>query len=207
MKKWTLVDRALMPDGKELTLHEHDGEYVIRLNNEELMSTRRTQSERRLAELACEPLRAKRKSRVLIGGLGLGFTLRSALAILPPDAHVVVAELMPAVIGWNEKISPITDRRAEIRQADVADEIGRGGYDAIMLDVDNGPVALSKPSNAHLYDMRGLERAKKALKPGGSLAIWSAGDMPSFVHRMAGAGFKVHVETVRSHVIFLGRLS
>jgi spermidine synthase len=221
VKKWTLVDKTLTPDGKTISLHEHDGSYTIRVDNAELMSTRQHASEERLAELACAHLRGIRRAHVLIGGLGFGFTLKAALRAIAADATVVVAEILAAVIDWNRNpaypfaADALADPRVIVRQQDVVDAIGasRAAYDAIALDVDNGPNALSTDGNFQLYDYRGLQLARTALRPGGCLALWSAAPDPIFERLMAGARFTVVVERCRSHgnsgrwhTVFLGRV-
>ena len=227
MKKWTLVDKTLTPDefwapdGKTISLHEHDGSYTIRVDNAELMSTRQHASEERRATLACAHVKGIRRARVLIGGLGFGFTLQAALSAVAADATVVVAEILDAVIAWNRNPSypfaadALADPRVIVRQQDVVEAIGasRAAYDAIALDVDNGPDALSTDGNFQLYDYRGLQLAHAALRPGGCLALWSAAPDPIFESLMAGAGFTVMVERCRSHgdtgrwhTLFLGRV-
>jgi spermidine synthase len=207
MKATILRDEATTPDGKRMTLHEHDGAFTIRVGGVELMSTRQHHSEERLAELACAQVRRRGRPRLLIGGLGMGFTLRAALAQLGPDATVVVAELMPAVIAWNQNPAyglggdALADPRVKIIPADVAEvlERSRGGFDAIILDVDNGASGLSTDSNGLLYTEAGLAMTRRSLKPGGCLAVWSAGDDPAFVERMNRGGFDVTVERARTH--------
>jgi spermidine synthase len=207
MKATILRDEATTPDGKQMTLHEHDGAFTIRVGGVELMSTRQHHSEERLAELACAHVRRRRRPRLLIGGLGMGFTLRAALAQLGPDATVVVAELMPAVIAWNRNPAyklggdALADPRVEIVTGDVADvlEQARGGFDAIILDVDNGASGLTADSNGSLYTGSGLAMTRAALKPGGCLAVWSAGNDPAFAERLRHGGFDVTVERARTH--------
>ncbi|MFM7137218.1 MAG: spermidine synthase [Planctomycetota bacterium] len=207
MKPTRLLDRSLTPDGTPLTLHEHDGTLSIRVGGIELMSTRQHHSEERMAELACADLGDRSRAAVLIGGLGLGFTLRETLRHLPADATVVVAELVPAVIAWNRNpayrlaADVIDDPRVEIVAGDVADVLGedRGRFDRIMLDVDNGASGLTAAGNAGLYGMNGLGAARAALKPRGRLAVWSAGPDPRFVARMEEAGFSVEVVKARTH--------
>jgi len=207
MKPTRLLDRAVTPDGRPLTLHEHDGARSIRVGGVELMSTRQHHSEERLAELACEGLRDRPRAAVLIGGLGLGFTLRETLRQVGPDARVVVAELVPAVVAWNRDpayglaADVIDDPRVEIVVGDVSELLrgSRGRFDAIMLDVDNGPAAVSAAANGRLYLATGLGAARAALKPGGRLAVWSAGDDPAFAAAMEEAGFGVEVVKARTH--------
>jgi spermidine synthase len=220
VKKWTTVDRALTPDGKTISLEEHDGSYAIRVDGVPLMSTRQHASEEKLAELACAHLKGVRDARVLIGGLGFGFTLKAALAAIAADASVVVAELLGPVIGWNRNpllplgAEAMADPRATVVQKDVVEVIrdGRGSFDGIILDVDNGPEALSTGGNARLYDSGGLRSARAALRPGGCLAVWSVAPDPAFQKLMAQAGFRVEVQRSRSHgssgrwhTLFLGR--
>lgn len=207
MKATILRGEATTPDGKRMTLHEHDGAFTIRVGGVELMSTRQHHSEERLAELACARARRRGRPRLLIGGLGMGFTLRATLAQLGPDAAVVVAELMPAVIAWNQNPEyglggdALADPRVEIITGDVAEvlEQSRGGFDAIILDVDNGASGLSADSNGLLYTEAGLAMTRRALKPGGCLAVWSSGPDAAFVERMRRGGFDVTVERARTH--------
>ena len=221
MKKWTAVDQALTPDGKTISLHEHDGSYMIRVDGVPLMSTRQHASEEKLAELACAHVRGIRGARVLIGGLGFGFTLRAALATVGADATVVVAEILSAVIAWNRNAvlplaaDALADPRVTVLQQDVVEAIreGRGSFDAIILDVDNGPAALSTDSNRRLYDSSGMRNARAALRPAGCLALWSVAPDPAFERLMTQAGFRVEVQRCRSHgssgrwhTLFLGRV-
>ena len=204
MKKWNLIDTTLTPDGKIVSLHEHDGTRTIRVDGADLMSTRRHGSEEKLAELACANLKGIHATRVLIGGLGFGFTLRAALDALPKSATIIVAEILTAVVAWNP---PVNDQRAIVRNQDVAEIIrdpGKG-FDAIILDVDNGPAPLTTESNAHLYSYEGLQQAHAALRPNGGLAIWSAKPDPKFAKLMTRAGFKVDIHRDRAHTVFLGR--
>lgn len=207
MKRFERLDQAAAPDGTVLTLCRHDGAYFIRVGSLELMSTRRHHSEHRLAQAACEPLRGRPGARVLIGGLGFGFTLRAALGILPGDATVVVGELLDAVIGWN--LNPdyplaaeaLADPRVDLRHADVADVLREhaGGFDAIMLDVDNGAAPLTTAGNARLYRAAGIRLAAAALRPGGRLAYWSSDDDPAFEQALRRTAMEVEVTRARSH--------
>ena len=207
MKPTRLLDRSVTPDGTPLTLHEHDGTLSIRVRGVELMSTRQHHSEERMAELACADLGDRRRAAVLIGGLGLGFTLRETLRHVAADATVVVAELVPAVIAWNRNpdyrlaADVIDDPRVEIVGGDVAEVLveSRGRFDRIMLDVDNGASGLTAAANDGLYGMNGLGAARAALKPRGRLAVWSAGPDHRFVARMEEAGFDVEVVKARTH--------
>ncbi len=207
MKPTRLLDHATTPDGTPITLHEHDGAMSIRAGSFELMSSRQHHSEERLAELACDGLRDRDHAAVLIGGLGLGFTLRETLKSVGSDATVVVAELVPAVIAWNRNpayrlaADVIDDQRVEIVARDVADVLteSRGRFDAIMLDVDNGASGLTKAGNDALYMESGLGTARAALKPGGRLAVWSADNDPRFAARMEEAGFSVESVKARTY--------
>ncbi len=220
MKKWNTLESALTPDGKTISLEEHDGSYAIRVDGVPLMSTRQHASEEKLAELACAHLREVRRARVLIGGLGFGFTLKAALAALPADAEVVVAELLAAVIAWNRNpelplaSAALADPRVTVRPEDAFIMIcrARGAFDSIILDVDNGPAALSTDGNSRLYDSAGLRASRLALRPGGCIAFWSAAPDTAFERRLEQAGLCVQVERCRSHrssgrwhTLFLGR--
>jgi spermidine synthase len=220
VKKWTKLDEALTPDGKSLSLHEHDGEYMIRVDGVPLMSTRQHASEERLAEVACGHLRGVPHARVLIGGLGFGFTLQAVLGALAGTAGVVVAELLGPVIAWNRNPAYglaaewMADPRVTVLQQDVVETIraAHGSFDSIVLDVDNGPAALSTEGNASLYDSAGLRSARVALRPGGCLAVWSVAPDAAFEKLMARAGFAVEVRQERSrgnsgrrHTLFVGR--
>ena len=222
MKKTILLDQATTPDGRPMTLHEHDGVFMIRVDGVELMSTRQHHSEEKLAELACAHLQTRTfAASVLIGGLGLGFTLRAALQNLGPNAAVVVVELMPDVIRWNEKpdyklsADAIADPRVEVIAGDVVDVLKkcRGQFDAIILDVDNGASGLTVAANSRLYSTSGLAMIRAALRPDGCLAVWSADADPAFVERMGQGGFTVTVERARTHAtggswntLFIGRV-
>lgn len=207
MKKFERLDEARAPDGTVLTLYRHDGAYVIRVNGVELMSTRRHNSEDRLAELVCAPLASASDARVLIGGLGLGFTLKAALRLLPASARVVVAELVVEVIDWNRNpdyalaAEALADPRVEMRHADVAQVLAANpaSFDGIMLDVDNGADPLTTAGNARLYRDEGIELAVAALRPGGLLAYWSAESDPSFERSLRRAGLAVEVTRSRAH--------
>jgi spermidine synthase len=207
MKPVRLLDRATTPAGTPLTLHEHDGTILIRVGSVELMSTRQYHSEEMLAALACAGLEDRPRAAVLIGGLGLGFTLRETLQHVAADARVVVAELVPAVIAWNRNpayglaADVIDDPRVEVIAGDVGDVLrdSRSRFDAIMLDVDNGASGLTTAGNDGLYQAAGLGLARAALKPGGRLAVWSAEADPRFKVRMEEAGFAVEVTKTRTH--------
>ncbi|MGX1789831.1 hypothetical protein ACWIGM_23995 [Bosea sp. NPDC055332] len=207
MKPWTQLDAAPIPGGGTLKLMRRgEDEFSITLGHNELMNSRLKGSEEALANLAIERIGQRPKPRLLIGGLGMGFTLRAALAALPAEAEIVVAELIPAVIAWaHGPLAPIfagclDDPRVTVRKADVATAIreGRGHYDAILLDVDNGPDGLMVEANDRLYDHAGLSYAKASLRLGGVLAVWSAGPDRSFTQRLRQAGFTVEEKMVRA---------
>jgi spermidine synthase len=219
MIPWIVLDSARIPDGREeLRLKRRGDEFSIMLGANELMNSRLSGSEEALAKLACAKTVGRPRSGVLIGGLGMGFTLRAALADLPPDAKVTVAELVPAVVAWARGpmaelfAGCLDDARVDIREADVADLIGsaKAAYDAILLDVDNGPDGLSRSANDRLYSHAGLAGARAALKPGGVLAVWSAHPDAGFAARLRKAGFEVEEVHTRArgkrgarHVIWL----
>jgi spermidine synthase len=207
MKPFRRLGDATAPDGTVMSLFEHDGDYVIRVNGVDLMSTRRHHSEDALAELACTPIRERAGAQVLIGGLGMGFTLKAALAILGADAKVVVAELVEGVIAWNRNseyplgAEALADPRVELVHGDVGTVLRErpGAFDAIMLDVDNGADALTNKDNAQLYQDEGIRTARAALRFGGRLAYWSAGSDRRFERSLERAGFKVTTTLVRAH--------
>ena len=212
------IDRFETKDGHVFTLIRHDADFYIEIDGQELMSTRRTGSEIALARLGCEELGELEKPRVLIGGLGFGFTLRDALDHLPPDGRLVVAELFTKVVEWNRVhleglyAGTLQDPRLKIVVADVWEQIGRGGWGSIMLDTDNGPEYFCLPGNSRLYRCSGLERIHDALVPGGTLAVWSADAQPSFVKALKRTGFDARCVIVRergnrgqSYAIHLGK--
>jgi spermidine synthase len=207
VKKFERLAETKAPDGTVLTLYRHDGAYLIRVNGVELMSTRRHHSEDRLAEVVCEPLAGVAGARVLIGGLGLGFTLRAALRLLAADARIVVAELVADVIAWNRNpdyelaADALRDERVDLRQADVARvlEDNPGAFDGIMLDVDNGADPLTTAGNARLYRDEGIQLAAAALRPEARLAYWSAESDPAFERSLRRAGLAVETTRVRAH--------
>ena len=208
MIPWIHLDTAAVPGGGgELKLMQRGTEFAIMAGATPLMNSRMSSSEIVLAEVACERLRGRRNVRVLIGGYGMGFTLRAALAGLGSDAQVIVAELVPAVLTWARgpmadlTAGCLSDRRVTVHEADVGSviESGRGSFDAILLDVDNGPDGLSRAENDRLYDFRGLKAARQALRPGGMLAVWSAAPSKAFVNRLEQAGFAVEEVKARAN--------
>jgi spermidine synthase len=208
MTPWSLLDTAQMPDdGGELRLLRRGGEFSIRSGRYELMNSRVRGSEEALAAIACERIRSRERPRILIGGLGMGFTLRAALAALGPGARIVVAELVPAVLGWARGPmrelfgTSLTDPRLDIREADVGRLIrsGPSAYDAILLDVDNGPAGLTRKANDALYGLEGLSAARATLRPGGVLGVWSSGPDANFTRRLRKASFGVDEVRVRAN--------
>ena len=216
-----LIATARVPGGAELMLYRRGGDHMICLDRNELMSSRMAGSEEALAVMAAERLAGRKAPHILIGGYGMGFTLRAALKALGRDARVTVAEIVPEIIDWARgpmvelMAGCLDDRRVDLVIGDVGEVIAaaRGSYDAILLDVDNGPDGLSREGNDGLYSLRGLGVAKAALKPGGVLAVWSAAPDKAFAKRMSGAGFAVDEVGVRArsngkgpmHVIWFGR--
>jgi spermidine synthase len=200
IKIWSLLDQAAVPDnGGELRLYQMGGHYAIRADGIELMASHVYESEEALANLACHRISQRRNARVLVGGLGMGYTLAAALRRLRADAEVVVAELVPAVVDWNRRHIghlagyPLDDPRTTIHQGDVAQQLRhvRDAYDAILLDVDNGPEGLTRPANDWLYGAGGLQSAKLALREDGVLAVWSATSDRIFPERLRCAAFDV----------------
>lgn len=210
MKPHVKLAEAPAPGGGRLTLHEHDGTYCIRVNGQILMDSSATASEILLGELAvARPLAAVQPApRVLIGGLGLGFTLGRVLEGIGPDARVVVAELIPAVVTWNRthlralRGACLEDPRVELFPDDVGELIRRapaGSFDVVLLDVDNGPAALVQRANKSLYSRPGLGRLAAVLKPGARAAIWSASRDDAFADRLAASGFAVEAVPARTY--------
>ena len=222
MIPWTLLGTARVPGSdSELRLMRRGSEYAIRLGHNELMNSRLGGSEEALATIACAKLRPDRAPAILIGGLGMGFTLRAALAVLGPDARITVAELVPAVLTWARGpmadifAGSLDDPRVRLREADVGELIrsSQSTFDAILLDVDNGPDGLTRESNDALYDLPGLRRARAALRPEGVLAVWSAEPDQGFMQRLRKAGFDAEEVKVRArksraggtHVVWIGK--
>ncbi len=197
---------AQVPGGEELKLYRHDRDHMIVLGHNELMSTRKWGSEEALATMAFERVRSAKQPGFLIGGYGMGFTLRAALKVLPADAHVTVVELVPEIIEWARgPMAELTagcleDPRVQLVMSDVAPFIAgaHADYDAILLDVDNGPDGLVRADNDILYSTPGLRAAKRALTPDGVLAIWSAGPDPAFTRRLEKCDFVVDEVKVAS---------
>jgi spermidine synthase len=208
MKPLELLGETRTPDGALLALARRDREYLILADGKPLMSSRMHGSEEALATLACARARALEEPCVLVGGLGMGFTLRATLDLLPPAATVIVSELMPAVVEWNRGPlaplagQPLSDTRVRVEVNDVAVTLRANAarFDAILLDVDNGPAAFTSSGNAALYDNHGVAAARAALRSGGVLAVWSAWEDRKFEQRLRYAGFEVDVQRVRARL-------
>jgi spermidine synthase len=222
MIPWSQVDTAGVPGADvDLRLMRRGAEFSMMLGPNELMNSRLSGSEEALATLACKRIEAVKNPHLLIGGLGMGFTLRAALAVLGAQARVTVAELVPAVITWARGPmadifgASLDDPRSNIRNADVIDVIQShpAAFDAILLDVDNGPEGLIRKANDALYNLKGLKAIRRALRPNGVLAVWSSGPHPSFSKRLHDAGFDVNETYIRAtakrsgarHVIWFAR--
>ncbi|ODT11767.1 MAG: hypothetical protein ABS35_41380 [Kaistia sp. SCN 65-12] len=208
MIPWVRLDTAEIPDGGgELRLMRRGAEFSIMIGSNELMNSRLSGSEEALASLSAARIAGRAKPQILIGGLGMGFTLRAALEAFGPDASITVAELVPAVVAWargpmSEVFGTcLDDPRTAIHVGDVGALIrsGRGRFDAILLDVDNGPDGLTRASNDSLYTLAGLGAAYAALRPGGVLAVWSSGPDAAFTQRLKKAGFDATEERVKAH--------
>lgn len=212
---------ARTPAGARLSLHEHDGDYFIKLDGRQLMSSTSTTSELMLADKGCGNLRRTPKPRVLIGGLGLGFSLKRVLELIGRDGVAHVAELVPEVVAWNRDLLEavngilLEDPRVKVFTEDVFAVIRRAAkdpYNAILLDVDNGPTSFVQRENSRLYSQRGLQRIRDALRPGGRVAFWSAEAEPAFRESLSRAGFvasefpaKAHERAKRfAHMIYVG---
>lgn len=219
MNPWELLASAPVPGSRgELRLYRRGEEFSIRVDGQELMTSRAHGSEEALARISCARIADRTRPRVLIGGLGMGYTLAAALSRLGADAEVIVVELAPAVVAWNRGPlaslagSPLEDPRVRVLEGDVAGIIRaeRACYDAVVLDVDNGPEGFTRKSNDWLYARSGLAAAFAALRPGGVLAVWSATPDRGFAHRLRWAGFKVEdlrvpaaVHAGRQHTIWI----
>jgi spermidine synthase len=220
VKPTEVLARERTPEGDELVLSRRDTVYHLTVDGEELMTSRAHGSEQDLARLACEALAERKAPRVLIGGLGFGYTLRAALDRLPPKAEVIVCEVFASLLEWNRGVladlagRPLDDRRVKAVRADIWTFLDTGErFDAILLDVDNGPEAFTLRSNGRLYGPEGLARLRESLNARGVLAVWSSSDVPKFQDRLRKAGFEAWIQRVpsregaakRNHVIFLAR--
>src|SRR3954463_13168512 len=207
MIPWVKIDTARIPgSSEELRLMRRGAEFSIKLGSNELMNSRLSGSEAALATLAARQIETVKTPHVLIGGLGMGFTLRAALAVLGAGARIVVAELVPAVVAWGRGPmaeifgGSLNDPRVSIQETDVIEIIrsNRSKFDAILLDVDNGPEGLTRKANDGLYSSAGLSATHTALRPGGVLAVWSSGPNLVFAKRLRGAGFDVNEVNIRA---------
>ncbi len=220
MKPRVVIAEALLPDGGRLQLAEEGGGLVIRTKDGVLMSSRQHGSEEEMARIGCERLKDVKKPRVLVGGLGMGFTLRAALDILPASAEVVVSELLPIVVEWNQTHlahlakNPLADKRVKVEIGDVLTHVenAHGRYDAILLDVDNGPSAFTTGTNNKLYAQRGLRMFSQAVRNEGKFIVWSAEECEPFGSWLERAQFIASAERVRArgpgkgarHTLYVG---
>ena len=208
VKPFRNLAQTRTPDGSQFTLHEHDGEYFLKLNGRQLMSTTSTSSELLLAQIPCQAIYRQPDPRVLIGGLGLGFSLKRVLELIGRRGRVQVAELLPEVVAWNREFLAeingrlLDDPRTEVLIEDVYEVIhraGPGAYDVILLDVDNGPTSFVQRDNSRLYDRRGFGLLRRALKPEGAVAFWSAEPERFFPEKLERAGFTVEAHPAKAH--------
>ena len=207
MKPQIKLATTRTPDGGEMELYQHDRDFLIKVNGQELMNSRQNESERELARLGCAHLSGRKAPRVLIGGLGMGYTLRQALDMLGPDANVVVSELLTAVVDWNRAYlgeptgQPLEDKRTNLITGDIfqllSDSIGK--FDAILLDVDNGPNPITDSGNQRLYSPAGIQACRRALRKHGSLAVWSSEPSKDFEQLLMDYGFHVRRYKVKAY--------
>jgi spermidine synthase len=223
MKPERLIDSTPTPGGDDLLLYERDGVFTLRIGGIELMTSRAHLSEEELAWMAMKLVDRRCRPRVLVGGLGMGYTTRAVLDSSPRPSEVVVAELLPAVVRWNRDHlgglagRPMDDPRVTIVERDLRDVIAEspGGFDVILNDVDNGPGGCSLEHNEQLYTAAGLAAIRRSLRPKGVLGVWCVEDDPRFVKALSSAGFKAHSETVfarnvakgHKHTVFIGQRS
>jgi len=207
MKPRIKLAAARTPDGGEMVLYQHDRDFFIEINGQDLMQSRQHNSELALARLGCMHLAGRRGANVLVGGLGLGYTLRQTLDLLPAQAKVVVSELIPAVIVWNREFfgdvngHPLADERVELKNGDIGKLLtsSQARFDAILLDVDNGPRAMTDAGNHRLYGYAGIEACRQALREQGCLAVWSAEPDKDYEQLLVSCGFQVRRYRVASH--------
>lgn len=220
MKPREVLDRTTTPDGEPLELAREAGHLVIRVSGVPLMSSAAYGSEQAMADEAFARLGERKRAKVLVGGLGMGFTLRAALDVFPADAQITVAELLPALITYNRgplaslADHPLDDRRTRLFEGDVRVPLRKRGWDAVLMDVDNGPDAFTAKANGSLYGRQGVALMSRSLNPGGVLVVWSAYASPRFEADLRRAGLRVEVERVRArtkarkgawHTLFIGR--
>ena len=199
MKPRIKIASALTPDGGEMELYKHDLDFSIRVKGQELMNSRLFESELELARLGCAHLKDRKKPQVIIGGLGMGYTLRQTLDLLHPSSKIIVSELLSAVVDWNREFlgelnnHPLEDKRVEVREGDITQLILRSNnlFDSILLDIDNGPDAMTNSSNSFLYSFEGMDACRRALRNMGCLAIWSVESSKSFEQLLMRCGFHV----------------
>jgi spermidine synthase len=207
MNPWETIGDATTPAGTRITLRRRGHEFLLLADGRSLMPSTITGSEEALATIGCRHLKTRREARVLIGGLGMGFTVRAALDVLPADATVVVAELVPDVLAWNQQYlghlakEPLADARVRVEIGDALHVLRTvtPGFDAVLLDVDNGPAEFAAEGNDALYGRAGLYSIRQALRPGGVLTVWSAWEDRRFARRLDSLGYAVTLERVRSH--------
>ena len=207
MKPQIKLATARTPDGGEMTLYQHDRDFSIKINGLELMNSRQHQSEQELARLGCAHLAGRAAPSVLVGGLGMGYTLRQTLDLLGPDASVVVSELLPAVVGWNREHlgglndQPLDDKRVTLITGDIFALISQSSarFDAILLDVDNGPNAMTDSGNQRLYSPAGVLACRRALRKRGCLAIWSTEPNKAFEQLLMNCGLHVRRYSVKAY--------
>ena len=208
MKPTKNLAQTFSKNGTRFSLHEHDGEYSLRVDGTQLMTSRLTLSEIRLAEVACRELANVECPRVLIGGLGLGYSLKRVLELVGKNSEVVVAELLPEIVAWNREFlfdlngALLDDVRVKVFEGDVYDcihQAGRNRFDAMLLDVDNGPASPVLYENARLYERNSLTAIHSSLKPGGHVVFWSAGQEKNFPSELKKIGFSVEEEAVKVH--------
>lgn len=207
MKPRVKIATNQTPDNGEMALYRHDRDFTITVNGEDLMLSRHHESELELARLGCAHLAGRRDASILIGGLGMGYTLRQALDLLGPGAQVVVGELMDAVVDWNREFlgelngHPLADKRVVLKVGDIVELVSRSEnmFDAILLDIDNGPGAMTVTGNSRLYDYQGIWACRRALRKKGCLAVWSAGPSKDFEMLLMDCGFHVRRYRVPAH--------
>ena len=199
MKPRVKIAAARTPDGGEMVLYQHDSDFAIEINGQELMHSRHHESELALARLGCAHLDGRKAPRILIGGLGMGYTLRQALDMLSPDAQVVLGELLGAVVEWNREFlgelsgQPLADERVDLKTGDIVELVSRSKrrFDSILLDIDNGPNAIADSGNRRLYGREGIRACRRALREQGCLAVWSAEPSKKFEQLLVSCSFHV----------------
>jgi spermidine synthase len=199
MKPKVRIASVRTPDGGEMVLYRHDHDFLITINGQDLMLSRQHESEQELARLGCAHLTGRKAPRILIGGLGMGYTLRQALDMLSPHSHVVVGELLGAVVEWNREFlgelngHPLGDKRVDLKTGDIVELISRSKscFDAILLDIDNGPRAMTDSGNHRLYGPEGIRACRRALREQGCLAVWTAEPTKKFEQLLMSCGFHV----------------